>query len=523
MSGAGGWIEWGIFGALALIAVVTAASMILTMSMYRAGLALMSSFVALAGIFVLLNADMLAAIQIMMNVGGMLIMILFMVMLMMDPGGEMMWEMKRSMRMRGLGALSMRPPKGPPPPEDMPSSPASHTTHTAEPQEPAAPTVYTCPMHPEVRQPTPGKCPKCGMILVPADDQPATAGDNAASMTSMTSAAHAAHGEEPVARPPTVYTCPMHPEVRRSSPEQCPKCGMTLVPAPDTESPTMQRNVVLASGHGEHGEHAEHGAHAHEDTGGMDRGGADPGAEHSGHDAHSGLTPRQNYQMLMDMAMSTAQAPLALGLGALAAALLIAIVILTPWTISSRIPTGDASAPVGVLLLGRYMVGFEGAAFLILAGIAAAVMFARREPHAAPQSATALMPSERSEGMAHASHAGHMGDLQSSALAASGAPESAHADHAADHAASQMAQMDETHERDHMSQMNQMNQEDTTMSDETTPPTSETIYTCPMHPEVRQNAPGNCPICGMFLVPVTDTSPDQPTPDGHEGHGSHDA
>ena len=28
-------------------------------------------------------------------------------------------------------------------------------------------TTYTCPMHPEVEQPTPGKCPKCGMDLVP--------------------------------------------------------------------------------------------------------------------------------------------------------------------------------------------------------------------------------------------------------------------------------------------------------------------------------------------------------------------
>ena len=29
-----------------------------------------------------------------------------------------------------------------------------------------AKTVYTCPMHPEVIQGKPGKCPKCGMILV---------------------------------------------------------------------------------------------------------------------------------------------------------------------------------------------------------------------------------------------------------------------------------------------------------------------------------------------------------------------
>jgi P-type Cu+ transporter len=26
-----------------------------------------------------------------------------------------------------------------------------------------------------------------------------------------------------------------------------------------------------------------------------------------------------------------------------------------------------------------------------------------------------------------------------------------------------------------------------------------TIFTCPMHPEIRKNKPGNCPICGMTL------------------------
>lgn len=30
---------------------------------------------------------------------------------------------------------------------------------------------------------------------------------------------------------------------------------------------------------------------------------------------------------------------------------------------------------------------------------------------------------------------------------------------------------------------------------------TEAIYTCPMHPEVRQKGPGNCPICGMALEP----------------------
>ncbi len=30
----------------------------------------------------------------------------------------------------------------------------------------------------------------------------------------------------------------------------------------------------------------------------------------------------------------------------------------------------------------------------------------------------------------------------------------------------------------------------------------ETVYTCPMHPEIRQNEPGSCPICHMKLVKV---------------------
>src|SRR5919106_489812 len=105
-------VEWLLFLGLAAIAVIAAGAMLLTMSMVRAGLALMSSFVALAGLFVLLDADLLAAIQIMMNVGGMLVMILFMVMAMMDPGGEMMWDMKRKMPLAGPRALSMRMPRG---------------------------------------------------------------------------------------------------------------------------------------------------------------------------------------------------------------------------------------------------------------------------------------------------------------------------------------------------------------------------------------------------------------------------
>lgn len=36
--------------------------------------------------------------------------------------------------------------------------------------------------------------------------------------------------------------------------------------------------------------------------------------------------------------------------------------------------------------------------------------------------------------------------------------------------------------------------------------TSETIWTCSMHPQIRQNEPGKCPICGMELIPVAGQS-----------------
>ena len=47
-------------------------------------------------------------------------------------------------------------------------------------------------------------------------------------------------------------------------------------------------------------------------------------------------------------------------------------------------------------------------------------------------------------------------------------------------------------------------------------PDPETItYVCPMHPEVRQNGPGDCPKCGMHLVPESDL-------EAHSGHDHHD-
>ncbi|HJV02895.1 MAG TPA: heavy metal translocating P-type ATPase [Burkholderiaceae bacterium] len=57
-------------------------------------------------------------------------------------------------------------------------SPGARAARAASAAPDAPGTIYTCPMHPEIRQPQPGNCPKCGMALEPvipeleADENP---------------------------------------------------------------------------------------------------------------------------------------------------------------------------------------------------------------------------------------------------------------------------------------------------------------------------------------------------------------
>src|SRR5882757_6611448 len=52
--------------------------------------------------------------------------------------------------------------------------------------------------------------------------------------------------------------------------------------------------------------------------------------------------------------------------------------------------------------------------------------------------------------------------------------------------------------------------------DKTTPKAAApegTIYTCPMHPQIRQVGPGSCPICGMALEPEVASLDAPPNPE----------
>ncbi|MCO6414515.1 MAG: heavy metal translocating P-type ATPase [Thiogranum sp.] len=89
------------------------------------------------------------------------------------------------------------------------------------------PVEYTCPMHPEIRHPMPGSCPKCGMALEPVSSP------------------------TPVSQ--TEYVCPMHPEIVQDHPGSCPKCGMALEPRTveaeedDTELRDMSRRFRVST------------------------------------------------------------------------------------------------------------------------------------------------------------------------------------------------------------------------------------------------------------------------------------
>ena len=44
-------------------------------------------------------------------------------------------------------------------------------------------------------------------------------------------------------------------------------------------------------------------------------------------------------------------------------------------------------------------------------------------------------------------------------------------------------------------------------------PAQGTIWTCPMHPQIRRNGPGQCPICGMALEPLEPSLDEGPNPE----------
>jgi FtsP/CotA-like multicopper oxidase with cupredoxin domain len=100
-------------------------------------------------------------------------------------------------------------------------------------EEPDGPVVYACPMHPDVVQDAPGRCPRCGMTLL-------------------------------AKAVPTAYACPMHPDVVQDDPGRCPRCGMKLLAVPVTSTAQPELRDPHEGGH----THEAGDGHAHDHAAG---------------------------------------------------------------------------------------------------------------------------------------------------------------------------------------------------------------------------------------------------------------
>lgn len=103
--------------------------------------------------------------------------------------------------------------------------------------------MYTCPMHPEVKQNTVGRCPKCGMYLF----EEGRARKNNPEHQAHQAAKNAKQQIVEIAssQVSAFYTCPMDPDVISDKPGECPKCGMDLTP--------MDMGIGGQEGHAGHG------------------------------------------------------------------------------------------------------------------------------------------------------------------------------------------------------------------------------------------------------------------------------
>lgn len=86
--------------------------------------------------------------------------------------------------------------------------------------------IYVGPMHPQIQRDEPGDCPICGMELVPMDVSEVETPPASVNSVSQEVVSHPidTNGDG------TIFTCSMHPQIKQDEPGNCPICGMELVP-----------------------------------------------------------------------------------------------------------------------------------------------------------------------------------------------------------------------------------------------------------------------------------------------------
>jgi FtsP/CotA-like multicopper oxidase with cupredoxin domain len=116
--------------------------------------------------------------------------------------------------------------------------------------------IYACPMHADIVASWAGKCPTCGMKLMPAPAE---------------------------IEAPDAFACPMDAEITATWAASCPKCGMTLRPTGTGKASEVGHAASAEHDHHRHGhahgheaeerahhEHHQHGGHAHDTAQGIE-------------------------------------------------------------------------------------------------------------------------------------------------------------------------------------------------------------------------------------------------------------
>lgn len=308
------------FTLLSLIALLGALGMATTMSMFRSGIFLMASFIGTAGLFILLSADLLGVLQVMMYIGGMLVMVLFMVLFMHDPGGSMMAGMKLPLveRFFSRGLL----PKDGLDTDDPPTHAAQqHAGHDPQPE-------HTQPM---------GQMDEGAGRGTEATQGELAAGAPAANHDH-SMMAHETSGDEP--------------------PGGTSDAGHADHDPGESVSTEHERMAAGGTSHEEMG----HSGMSH---GEMD---------------HSGMA--HDDMDMSGMSMVTPVRPWAALLGILTGVFFVVLLLLRPaWPTVDAQPDPNSAEQVGLLLMDKYMMAFEGAGLLILIGIFGAVYLGRPDRH----------------------------------------------------------------------------------------------------------------------------------------------
>jgi FtsP/CotA-like multicopper oxidase with cupredoxin domain len=116
--------------------------------------------------------------------------------------------------------------------------------------------IYACPMHADVVASWAGKCPTCGMKLMPAPAE---------------------------TEAPTAFVCPMHSEITATWAASCPECGMTL----RATGTGAVADLDAGAGSGEMVHEHEMQGHEHHHMHGHDHEGDDHEEKHA-EDEHAG-------------------------------------------------------------------------------------------------------------------------------------------------------------------------------------------------------------------------------------------